>query len=78
MDDVSLITFLDGRFSDMSAVQIRKNKELDWDKFDRQHTALSVRDQYGNIKVNLPMEQNLIDAYEGRNAGKLIFDIQPD
>jgi hypothetical protein len=26
----------------------------------------------------LPMEQNLIDTYEGRNTGKLIFDIQPD
>ncbi len=78
MDDLKLIEFLDDRFSDMSSATIRKNKELDWDKFDRQFTALSVRDQYGNLKVNLPMEQNLIDTYEGRNAGKLIFDIQPD
>ena len=78
MDDLKLIEFLDNRFSDMSSATIRKNKELDWDKFDRQFTALSVRDQYGNLKVNLPMEQNLIDTYEGRNTGKLIFDIQPD
>ena len=78
MDDLKLIEFLDNRFSEMSSATIRKNKELDWDKFDRQFTALSVRDQYGNLKVNLPMEQNLIDTYEGRNTGKLIFDIQPD
>ena len=78
MDDLKLIEFLDNRFSEMSSATIRKNKELDWDRFDRQFTALSVRDQYGNLKVNLPMEQNLIDTYEGRNTGKLIFDIQPD
>ena len=78
MDDLQLIEFLDKRYNDMSTATIRKNKELDWDKFDRQFTALSIRDQYGNLKVNLPMEQNLIDTYEGRNAGKLIFDIQPD
>jgi hypothetical protein len=26
----------------------------------------------------LPLEQNLIDTYEGRVSGKVIFDIQPD
>jgi hypothetical protein len=78
MDDVKLIEFLDDRFSDMSSATIRKNKELERDSYDKQFTAMSVRDQYGNLKVNLPMEQNLIDTYEGRNSGKLIFDIQPD
>jgi len=62
----------------MSSATIRENKELDRDVYDRQFTAMSVRDQYGNLKLNLPMEQNLIDTYEGRNSGKFIFDIQSD
>lgn len=78
MDDISLVNFLEDRFNLMSTATIRVNKELDWDSYDKQFTAMSVRDQYGNLKVNVPMEQNLIDLYEGRNANKLIFDIQPD
>ncbi len=78
MDDVWLVEFLNDRFNDISTAQIRKDKELEWDLCDKQFTALSIRDQYGNLKINLPMEQNLIDTYEGRNANKLVFDIQPD
>jgi len=78
MDDSALITFLDERYNDMSSSTIREAQEKIRDQADKQFTALSVRDQYGNLQVNLPMEQNLIDTYEGRASGKIIFDIQPD
>ena len=78
MEDNSLLSFLDDRFNDMKTASIREAQELIRDQADKQFTALSMRDQYGNLKVNLPMEQNLIDTYEGRASGKIIFDIQPD
>lgn len=78
MDEITLLDFLNDRFTDMSTAPIRKTQEENRDKRDRQFTSLSVRDEYGNLKVSLPMEQNLIDTYEGRVSWKLIFDIQPD
>ena len=78
MDEVSLVNFLDQRYTEMSTAPIRQKMEEEWDLVDKQYTAITVRDNYWNLLVNLPMEQNLIDTYEGRNAGKLVFDIQPD
>lgn len=78
MDDVSLLNVLDERFSAMRDSTIRQDQEKFWDEADSQFTAMSIRDEYGNLKINLPMEQNLIDTYEGRVSGKIIFDIQPD
>lgn len=78
MNDSELVNYLDTRFSDMSSATIRKEKEKDRTEADKQFTALSVRDQYNNLMVNIPLEQNLIDTYEGRASGKLTIDIQPD
>ena len=78
MDDVSLLNVLDERYSLMSSSTIREKQEKFWDEADKQFTSLSVRDEYNSIRVNLPMEQDLIDTYEGRSSGKILFDIQPD
>lgn len=78
MDDVSLLNVLDERYSAMSSSTIREKQEKFWDEADKQFTSLTVRDSYGNLQVSLPMEQNLIDTYEGRSSGKILFDIQPD
>ena len=78
MDDVSLLNVLDERYSLMSSSTIREKQEKFWDEADKQFTSLTVRDSYGNLQVSLPMEQNLIDTYEGRSSGKILFDIQPD
>lgn len=78
MSDTELTTFLDSRYDDMSSAEIRKVNEKFWDEADNQFTALTVRDIYNNLKVNIPLEQDLIDTYEGRAAWKIPIDIQPN
>lgn len=78
MDDVSLLNLVEDRYNDMKTSVIREQAEKFWDEADTQFTAISVRDDYGSLQISLPMEQNLIDTYEGRVSGKIIFDIQPD
>jgi hypothetical protein len=78
MDDVSVLNLVEDRYNDMKSSVIREKAEQFRDEADNQFTAMSVRDDYGSLQISLPMEQNLIDTYEGRVSGKIIFDIQPD
>ena len=78
MSDQELVTFLDTRYSDMQSAPIRLEQEKYRDEADKQFTALTVRDIYNNLKINIPLEQDLIDTYEGRAAGKISIDIQPN
>jgi hypothetical protein len=78
MRDSDLATFLDDRFSRMDSASIREEQKIDWARADRQWTALSGYDEFNNLQINIPLEKNLEDVYEGRNSGKLNFDIQPD
>ena len=78
MSDADLVTFLDSRYSRMESAPIRQEQVEDRARADRQWTALSGYDEFNNLQVNLPLEQNLEDVYAGRTSGKLNFDIQPD
>ena len=78
MSDTELATFLDSRYNKMASATIRTEQVKEWGKADRQWTALSVYDEFNNLQINLPLEKNLEDTYEGRSSGKLNFDIQPD
>ena len=78
MTDVELAEYLDDRFNKMSSATIREEQERDWKMADKQRTALTWYDQFWNLQINLPLEQNLEDVYAGRTSGKLNFDIQPD
>jgi len=78
MSDAEKVSFLDGRYTDMEGAEIRSIQEAFRDEADEQFTALSVYDAYGSLKVNIPLEQDLIDTYEGRASGKIEFDVQPN
>jgi len=78
MSDAEKVTFLDGRYTAMEWAEIRQKQEKFRDEADDQFTALSVYDAYGSLKVNIPLEQNLIDTYEGRASWKAEFDVQPN
>lgn len=78
MSETDLVTFLDDRYNKMESANIREQQVKEWDQADTQWTALTLYDEFNNLKINLPLEKNLEDVYEGRNSGKLNFDIQPD
>ena len=78
MAESDLVQFLDDRYSIMESANIRVEQAKERDKSDKQWTAISMYDDFGNLKINIPLEKNLEDVYEGRNSGKLNFDIQPD
>jgi hypothetical protein len=50
----------------------------EWDTCDLQYEANTYEDVYGNLHVNTPLEQNLIEMDLGRTAGLPLFDVQPD
>lgn len=70
----ALKRFLD-RFTKMNAA--RKNFEPEWLLDDAQTRAVSYYDTTGKLIVNVPMEQNLIEVSAGRQAGKLVYDMEP-
>lgn len=78
MDELKKIEYMDDRLKEMKSAPIRQEQERYRDEADKQFTAISVTDEYGELQASLPLEQNLIDAYEGRAAGKYLFDIQPN
>jgi hypothetical protein len=50
----------------------------EWNTCDLQYEANTYEDIYGNLHVNTPLEQNLIEMDLGRTAGLPLFDVQPD
>ena len=62
-----------------SAMKSKKAKfEAEFKQYEEQETAISYYDNQGNLQVNLPIEQNLIEIYMGRTNGKVSYDIVPD
>jgi len=78
LDELKKIEYMDDRYTAMSTAPIRVAQGKYWDEADSQFTAISITDEYWELQASLPLEQNLIDAYEGRAAGKYMFDIQPN
>jgi len=76
--DISPMVWYNNSFSEISKMEEAELVEFLDDRFDKQRTALSMYDEFNNLKINLPLEKNLEDVYEWRNSWKLNFDIQPD
>jgi len=50
----------------------------EFDKYEKQTTAISYYDNQWELNVNVPLEENLIEIYMGRTNGKVDFAIEPD
>lgn len=63
------------RFDKMNSARKPREKERELD--DAQMRAESYYDNTGKLVVNVPMEQNIRELSAGRQAGKLMYDVEP-
>lgn len=50
----------------------------EWSTCDLQFEAEVYEDNFGNLHVNSPLEQNLIEMELGRTSGMPMIDVRPD
>jgi len=74
-EDWNILSQFNDRYILMKAA--RSDAEIEWDLCDKQTEARVYEDNNWKMKVNSPLEKNLIEFYAWRNAWKIIFDIEP-
>lgn len=74
--DAEYLTFFKQRLSDMRAKKAEIDKEFEL--CEKQETALSYYNNFWELQVNVPLEQNLIEIYMGRTNWRITYEIVPD
>lgn len=74
--DENYLAFFKQRLGDMRAKKAFMDKEFEL--CEKQETALSYYNNYWELQVNVPLEQNLIEIYMGRTNWKVSYEIVPD
>ena len=74
--DSQYLAFFKQRLNDMRIKKSSIDKEFEL--CEKQETALSHYNNFWELQVNVPLEQNLIEIYMGRTNWKIIYEIVPD
>lgn len=74
--DEDYLNFFKQRLNAMKAKKSEIEKEFTI--CEKQETATSYYNNFWELQVNIPLEQNLIEIYMWRTNGKINYDIVPD